>query len=97
LLSVLASEQISIWVEDATRRKQEQDMKLNSRELEQTLSQFQAEVLPENHPALEQLNGIYGDHTFLLDGDGLNVLEPAGAPEAHAAKLSILPVGVTRH
>jgi hypothetical protein len=56
-------------------------MKLNSRQLEQTLSQFQAEVLPENHPALEQLNGLFGEHTFLLDGDGLNVLEPAEAPE----------------
>jgi len=59
-------------------------MKLNSRQLEQTLSQFQAEVVPENHPALQQLNGLYGDHTFLLDGDGLNVLEPADAPETEA-------------
>jgi hypothetical protein len=67
-----------------TKRKQEQDMKLNSRQLEQTLSQFQAEVLPENHPALEQLNDLYGDHTFLLDGDGLNVLEPAETPEMEA-------------
>ena len=55
-------------------------MKLNSRQLKRALSQFQAEVLPENHPALEQLNGLYGEHTFLLDGDGLNVLEPAGNP-----------------
>jgi hypothetical protein len=56
-------------------------MKLNSTQLKQTLSQFQAEVLPENHPALEQLNGLYGDHTFLLDGSGLNVLEPAETRE----------------
>jgi hypothetical protein len=66
---------------DATKRKQEQDMKLNSRQLEQTLSQFQAEVLPEKHPALQQLCDLYGDHTFLLDGDGLNVLEPAETSE----------------
>jgi hypothetical protein len=59
-------------------------MKLNSKQLEQTLSQFQAEVLPENHPALEQLNDLFGDHTFLLDGEGLNVLEPAGTPEMEA-------------
>jgi hypothetical protein len=56
-------------------------MKLNSSQLERTLSQFQAEVLPENHPALKQLNDIYGEHTFLLDGDGLNVLEPAADSE----------------
>ena len=48
-------------------------MKLNSTQLKQTLSQFEAEVLPEDHPALKQLNGIYGDHTFLLDSSGLNV------------------------
>ena len=52
-------------------------MKLNSTQLERTLSQFTAEVLPDDHPALKQLSNIYGDHTFLLNGDGLNVLEPA--------------------
>jgi hypothetical protein len=54
-------------------------MKLNSAQTEQALSQFQAEVLPDDHPALEQLSGIFGDHTFFLDGSGLNVLEPAEA------------------
>ncbi len=59
-------------------------MKLSSTQLEQTLSQFEAEVLPDDHPAFKQLNSIYGDHTFLLDGSGLNVLEPAGTPETEA-------------
>jgi hypothetical protein len=56
-------------------------MKLNSTQLEQTLSQFEAEVLPDDHPALQQLSGMFGDHTFFLDNSGLNVLEPAGMPE----------------
>jgi hypothetical protein len=56
-------------------------MKLNSTQLEQTLSQFEAEVLPDDHPALQQLSGMFGDHTFFLDNSGLNVLEPAGPPE----------------
>jgi len=56
-------------------------MKLNSTQVKQTLSQFQAEVLPDNHPAVPQLNDLYGDHTFFLDGSGLKVLEPAGLPE----------------
>ena len=59
-------------------------MKLNSTQLERTLSQFAAEVLPDDHPAFKQLNRIYGDHTFLLDGSGLNVLEPAEAAESDA-------------
>jgi hypothetical protein len=65
----------------AACKKQEQAMKLNSTQLKQTLSQFDAEVLPDSHPAVPQLNDLFGDHTFFLDGDGLNVLEPADAPE----------------
>jgi hypothetical protein len=61
--------------------KQEQAMKLNSTQVDQTLSQFHAEVLPDNHPAARQLNDLYGDHTFFLDGRGLNVLEPTEVPE----------------
>ena len=56
-------------------------MKLNSSQTEQALSQFQAEVLPDDHPAQKQLSSIYGDHTFFLDGSGLNVLEPAEEAE----------------
>jgi hypothetical protein len=59
-------------------------MKLSSTQLEETLRQFKAEVLPDDHPAFEQLNGMYGDHTFLLDDSGLNVLEPARTPETEA-------------
>lgn len=56
-------------------------MKLSSAQVKQTLSQFQAEVLPDNHPAVAQLNNLFGDHTFFLDGGGLKVLEPVGVPE----------------
>jgi hypothetical protein len=59
-------------------------MKLNSTQLEQTLSQFEAEVLPDNHPAVPQLNDLFGNHTFFLDTRGLKVLEPAGLPEKEA-------------
>jgi hypothetical protein len=59
-------------------------MKLNSTQLEKTLNQIQAEVLPDTHPAFKQLNSIYGDHTFLIDGSGLNVLEPAASRETES-------------
>ena len=55
-------------------------MKLNSTQVKQTLSQFDAQVLPDDHPAVAQLNNLFGEHTFFLDGSGLKVLEPAGAP-----------------
>jgi hypothetical protein len=59
-------------------------MKLSSTQLKQTLSQFEAEVLPDNHPAVPQLNDLFGNHTFFLDTRGLKVLEPAGMPETEA-------------
>jgi hypothetical protein len=52
-------------------------MRLNETQLEQTLNQMQAEVLPDNHPATAQLTDLFGDHTFFLDQSGLKVLEPA--------------------
>jgi hypothetical protein len=57
-------------------------MKLNSTQTAHALSQFEAQVLPEDHPARSQLSGIFGDHTFFLDSSGLNVLEPAETAEA---------------
>ena len=51
-------------------------MKLTSALIEQTLTQFEAQVIPDGHPALQQLNELYGDHTFFLDGKGLNIVEP---------------------
>lgn len=56
-------------------------MKLNATQVKQTLTQMDAHVLPDNHPAVTQLTSMFGDHTFFLDDRGLNVLEPAEAPE----------------
>jgi hypothetical protein len=52
-------------------------MKLNSALLERTLSQFQAQVVPDSHPAIPQLTQAFGDHTFFLNDSGLCVVEPA--------------------
>jgi hypothetical protein len=56
-------------------------MRLNQTQVERTLSQFEAQALPDNHPAIPQLNNLFGDHTFFLDSRGLNVLEPAELAE----------------
>jgi hypothetical protein len=63
-------------------------MKLNSAQVERTLSQFESEAqaIPDNHPVVPQLNELFGDHTFILDSKGLNIVEPtadtADAPGA---------------
>jgi hypothetical protein len=51
-------------------------MKLNSAQIEQTLSQIEAQVIPDDHPMVPKLNELFGDHTFFLNSDGLNVVEP---------------------
>ncbi len=52
-------------------------MKLNPTQVKQTLNQIDAQVLPNDHPAVTQLTTVFGDHTFFLDESGLKVLEPA--------------------
>ena len=68
-------------------------MKLNSAQLKQTLTQFEAQVIPDDHPLVPELNALFGDHTFFLDSNGLNVVEPnestdAGAPAGTVVNLA---------
>jgi hypothetical protein len=51
-------------------------MRLNSALVERTLNQFEAEVIPDSHPVIPQLKGVFGDHTFFLNRSGLNIVEP---------------------
>jgi hypothetical protein len=59
--------------------QKEDAMKLNTAQVARTVSQLQVEPLPDDHPLVPQLNRIFGDHTYFLDGSGLNILEPAAA------------------
>lgn len=52
-------------------------MKMSPASVERTLRQFDAQAVPENHPVCEQLKGLFGDHTYFIDGNGLNIVEPA--------------------
>jgi hypothetical protein len=57
-------------------------MKLNSAQLERTLGQFEARAIPDDHPVIPQLSDLFGEHTFLLDSHGLNIVEPVEAGES---------------
>jgi hypothetical protein len=57
-------------------------MKLTWAQIERTLSQFEAEAIPESHPVLPRLNELFGDHTFFIDSNGLNIVEPTHEPAA---------------
>ena len=64
-------------------------MKLNTALVERTLSRFDAQAIPEDHPAVPKLSHVFGDHTFFLNANGLHVVEPveAAEPEAEAGKV----------
>ncbi len=62
-------------------------MKLSTVRIQQTLDQLDqpAVVVPETHPHAGQFSGFFGEHTFFLDEDGLQIVEPldpAAAGEA---------------
>jgi hypothetical protein len=59
-------------------------MKLTTAQVERTLSQFEAQAIPDDHPVVPQLNRLFGNHTFFLDGSGLNIVEPAESVAAGA-------------
>lgn len=68
-------------------------MKLNSALVEKTLSQFDAQVIPDTHPAVPQLTSMFGEHTYFLDGNGLNIVEPTdsqgeGVPTGQVVKIA---------
>ena len=104
LLRSLATIMIILWNENTQRvatlrcsdkpidklNRKDGAMKLTSAQVERTMSQFEVQALPDNHPAVPELNELFGDHTFLLDSNGLNILEPAdGVPRGgvQAAKV----------
>jgi hypothetical protein len=59
-------------------------MKLNFAQVEETLTRFEAKVIPDDHPLAVKLKELFGDHTFFLDENGLNVVEPNESTHASA-------------
>jgi hypothetical protein len=69
-------------------------MKLTYEQVERTLSQFQAEAIPDDHPAALQLSDLFGEHTFFINSDGLNIVEPAEAGRAGARSVNVVKLAV---
>ena len=47
-------------------------MKLSSSRVQQTLNQFDAQAIPDSHPAVPRLNQLFGEHTFFLTATALD-------------------------
>jgi hypothetical protein len=65
-------------------------MKLSEAQITKTLSQFQAQVLAEDHPAVAQFRELFGQHTFFLDARGLYVLEMLEVPGMEAEEGEVI-------
>lgn len=50
-------------------------MKLNATQQNHVEEQLGIEALPEENPAMPKLKEVFGEHTFFVDADGLNVVE----------------------
>jgi hypothetical protein len=61
-------------------------MKLTSTQIERTLNQFEARALPDSHPIVPRLTELFGDHTFFLDNNGLNIVEPTAEAPSEGAQ-----------
>lgn len=59
-------------------------MKLSTMRIQQALDQFGSDtaVIPESHPKAGELEDIFGAHTFFLDKEGLEIIEPVAARKA---------------
>ena len=53
------------------------------------MDQFEARIVPDEHPLIAQLKDLFGEHTFFLDQHGLNIMEPVEAanPATECAKV----------
>lgn len=67
-------------------------MKLNTALVHQTLSQFDAQAIPENHPAVPQLSEVFGEHTFFLSSSGLHIVEPLESADAEPEAGTVIKV-----
>ena len=56
-------------------------MKLKAAQVEQVLNKLPAEVIPDDHPTVPELESVFGPHPFFLLSEGLHVVERGGAPE----------------
>lgn len=52
-------------------------MKLSEVQVQEVLTQLDAQVIPNDHPTMQQLETIFGPHTFFLGTEGLHVVERA--------------------
>jgi hypothetical protein len=68
-------------------QKKERAMQLTPAQVKRTLAQFEAQEVPADHSAIAQLTRLFGEHTFFLDSNGLNIVEPVDPDQPSQAHM----------
>jgi hypothetical protein len=75
-----------------SKPEKEHAMRLSPAQIDRTLNQFEAHVIPDDHPMLPRIKGVWGDHTYFLADNGLNIVEPLERPDAGAEAGTVVNV-----
>jgi hypothetical protein len=67
-------------------------MKLKDTQVEHVLDQLPAEVIPDDHPTVPELESVFGPHTFFIGSEGLHVVERGGG-DAISEQTTYLVIG----
>jgi hypothetical protein len=67
-------------------------MRLTTASLQQTMRQFEAQPIPDDHPLAEKLNSVFGEHTFLLGREGLHIVEPMEPAQAEGNTATVVKI-----
>jgi hypothetical protein len=67
-------------------------MRLTTATIERTMKEFNAQPLPDDHPLVDKLNNVFGDHTFLLGAEGLHIVERTGTARSDPDTAAVVKV-----
>jgi len=67
-------------------------MRLSTVSLAHTMTQLDAQPIPDEHPLVGRLRELFGEHTFLLGEEGLHIVEPVGQEQAEADTATVMKV-----
>ena len=67
-------------------------MKLNAEQVDAIERQTGASPIPEDNPANEALQNVFGDHTFYADQNGLHVLEEVQMDDAEGDHAEVVQI-----
>jgi hypothetical protein len=67
-------------------------MKLSTPWVDQTQDQFNVLAVRDNHPAVDTLNQVFGEHTFFVGEEGLHIVEETSAAQPESETHEVVKI-----